>query len=156
MCLENPVRGQRVESSSFEVMLSTLLDDENPVLDVDDAYRGRGKYVFLDAREFAEFNVSHIPNAKFVGYEYFDLDKLKGLGKNTPIVVYCSVGKRSEDITLKLKSMGYTQVYNLYGGIFEWMNRGYLVVDQNGDKTQKIHAYNWFFGRFVTGDKVYN
>jgi len=33
--------------------------------------------------------------------------------------VYCSLGIRSEVIAKKLKKAGYTNVFNLYGGIFE-------------------------------------
>ena len=37
--------------------------------------------------------------------------------KNKPIVVYCTTGFRSEEAYKKLKKIGYTNVYNLYGGL---------------------------------------
>ena len=40
------------------------------------------------------------------------------------IIVYCSIGVRSEDIGEKLKELGYTKILNLYGGIFDWKNKG--------------------------------
>ena len=58
------------------------------------------KVVLLDAREREEFEVSHIPNAHYVGYRKFEKEKLSTFApdKNSPIVVYCSIGVRSEQI----------------------------------------------------------
>ena len=112
--------------------------------------------VYLDAREKEEFDVSHIKGAIFVGYENFDITKLPKLTKDTKIVVYCSVGYRSEKIAEKLIQNGYTQTQNLFGGIFNWVNKGYLVYDANGKETQKIHGYNESWGKWLTkGEKVY-
>jgi predicted sulfurtransferase len=54
--------------------------------------------VYLDAREKEEFDVSHIKGAIFVGYANFDMMNLPVFNKETAIVVYCSVGYRSEKI----------------------------------------------------------
>ena len=112
--------------------------------------------VFLDTRELEEFEVSHIENSIFTGYEDFNTDSLKHLSKTDTIVVYCSVGYRSERIGEKLQKMGYANVYNLYGGIFQWKNSGYKVVDMNGKETEKVHTYNKNWGKWLTrGEKVY-
>ncbi len=77
--------------------------------------------VLLDTRNEEEYNISHLKNAIWVGYNTFNihciLETIKD--KNTPIVVYCSIGVRSEDIGEKLIAVGYTNVSNLYGGIFD-------------------------------------
>jgi hypothetical protein len=76
--------------------------------------------------------------------------------KSIPLVVYCSVGVLSEDIGEKLEALGYTNVKNLYGGIFEWKNKGYPVIDNNGKDTRKVHAYNKRWGQLLTNaEKVY-
>ncbi|HHY40142.1 MAG TPA: rhodanese-like domain-containing protein, partial [Syntrophaceticus sp.] len=36
------------------------------------------------------------------------------------ILVYCRSGKRSSEAAKKLADMGYTNVYNMLGGINEW------------------------------------
>jgi len=113
--------------------------------------------VLLDAREENEFKVSHLKNALFVGYEKFDLQKtMKKLpNKNTQIVVYCSLGVRSEDIAEQLKNKGYTKIYNLYGGIFEWKNRGNRVFSK-GIETNKVHAFSKEWSTWLLkGEKVY-
>jgi len=116
-------------------------------------------YTVLDTRKKKEFQVSHLKNAIWVGYANFRNNKVKKLitDKNTPIVVYCSIGVRSEDIGEKLIRMGYTNIQNLYGGIFEWKNNNLPVYDLKNNETQKIHAFNYEWGKLLTkGEKVYN
>lgn len=114
--------------------------------------------LLLDARKYDEFQVSHIPRAQWVGYKDFKIGDMASLipDKNQKLVVYCSIGVRSEDIAEQLKQAGYTEVYNLYGGIFEWKNKGYPVVDQQGNPTEKVHPYSRYWGRFLTNaEKAY-
>ena len=81
---------------------------------------------------------------------------ITSLPKNTPIVIYCSVGYRSEKVTEKLIENGFTNVKNLYGGIFEWVNEENLIVDQKNNKTDKIHPFNNDWGKWLTkGIKSY-
>jgi rhodanese-related sulfurtransferase len=111
--------------------------------------------VLVDAREKEEFAVSHIPNAIFSGYKDFNTDALKDLSKTDTIVVYCSVGYRSERIGEKLQKMGFSKVFNLYGGIFEWKNTGNEVVNAQGLTTEKVHTYNKKWSQWLThGEKV--
>jgi rhodanese-related sulfurtransferase len=117
------------------------------------------KAIILDAREFKEYQVSHIKNAVFVGYNEFDLQQTTSQLTNIQqtIVVYCSLGIRSEDIAEKLIKAGYTNVFNLYGGIFEWKNKGLEVYDITENKTEKIHAFSPEWSKWLLkGEKVYN
>jgi len=110
----------------------------------------------LDARELEEFEVSHLRNARYVGFNNFSLEVIKDIPKTTPIVVYCSIGVRSEKIGEKLLAAGYTNVKNCYGSIFEWVNQGNEIVDMQNQPTKKIHAYNKKWGVWVNkGEKVY-
>lgn len=112
------------------------------------------KVYILDAREFAEFKVSHIKNSIFVGFDHFDIDKLKKkLPKGSPIVVYCSVGYRSGKITEKLIESGY-KAYNLYGGIFGWSNSGNQIYNQDNLVTKKIHGFNQEWSKWLTSGEI--
>jgi len=72
-------------------------------------------------------------------------------------VVYCSIGVRSEDIGEKLMDAGYNNVTNLYGGIFEWKNKGNQVYDTLGNETERVHAFNKHWGKLLSkGEKVYD
>jgi len=113
--------------------------------------------VFLDSREKTEYNVSHLKNAVWVGYDDFDLNRVKNIAKDKKVIVYCSVGYRSEKITEKLNKAGFKNVSNMVGGIFEWKNQNNAVVDNTGAETQKVHAYNKTWGMWLNkGEKVYN
>lgn len=109
------------------------------------------KVLLLDAREREEFEVSKIPHAQFVGYSHFNITEicLQFPDKNQPIVVYCSLGVRSENVALQLKTAGYKKVFNLYGGIFTWKNEGFDVVDAEENPTEKVHAYSKKWGVYL-------
>ncbi|TVZ56833.1 rhodanese-related sulfurtransferase [Lutibacter sp. Hel_I_33_5] len=114
--------------------------------------------ILLDAREKKEYKVSHLKNALFVGYDKFNLKKTtKNLpNKNAKIVVYCSLGVRSEIVAEKLKKAGYTNVLNLYGGIFEWKNNGNTVFNSKEKSTEKVHTCTKEWSQWlVKGEKVY-
>jgi rhodanese-related sulfurtransferase len=118
----------------------------------------RNNTVFLDARESKEFNVSHIENAIAIGFDQFDAKKVttRIKDKNATLVVYCSIGVRSEIIGEKLLKLGYKNVYNLYGGIFEWKNCGEKVVDNRKLETNEVHTYNKEWSIYLKeGIKVY-
>jgi rhodanese-related sulfurtransferase len=133
-----------------------LLSRDVPEIIIADAAKQVNQYLFLDAREKKEYNVSHLPNTRFIGYKEFGVVVMKGIEKDKPLIIYCSIGKRSEDITRKLKKLGYTNVHNLYGGIFEWVNTGNTVYDLQNKPTDKVHAYGKIWGRFLDkGTKVY-
>ena len=86
----------------------------------------------------------------------FTTKSLADIPKDAILVVYCSIGYRSEKIGERLKKEGFSKVYNLYGGIFEWCNRGYEIVDKEEKKTSKVHAYDRDWGRWVEkGDKIF-
>lgn len=149
------VRAQ-VRNSAYDRTLKALLSHSVKELTVSKAHEL--KYcLLLDARERREFEVSHIAGARFVGYNDFDLQRLAGIDKNRKIIVYCSVGYRSEQIANKLIQAGYRDVSNLYGGIFEWVNEGYPVVNATGEPTMDIHAYNKVWSVWLDkGNKIYD
>jgi 3-mercaptopyruvate sulfurtransferase SseA len=80
---------------------------------------------------------------------------MSSIPKDTEIIVYCSVGFRSGSVAKKLIKNGYTNVLNLYGGLFEWSNQELPLVDNDGKPTLKIHTYNKKWGKWVEkGEKV--
>lgn len=112
----------------------------------------------LDAREKSEYDVSHLKDAIYVGYKKFNLENAANQlhNKNQKIVVYCSLGVRSEDIAEKLKNAGFTNVLNLYGGIFEWKNNNFKVFNSEEKETEKVHAYSKAWSKWLTkGLKIY-
>lgn len=146
----------QVKDKAFNTMLNTLLDHSVPELSVDSFYINKAHYLILDAREKKEFDVSHIHDAKWIGYDSFNAQTLVNIDHSKPLLVYCSVGYRSEKIAEKLMSLGFNDVHNLYGGIFEWANLG-LSLYQSDTLTNKIHAYDKKWGFWLNDNykKVY-
>ena len=145
---------QDVLNPTFDERLEDLLSFTVPVIDVPEANQNADEYIFLDARELEEYQVSHIPDAKYVGYKNFSADLLKGIKLDDKIIVYCSVGYRSEKIGKKLEKLGYTSVYNLYGSIFEWINCDLPLENQQGISTDTIHTYNKKWSKWVDDKEV--
>lgn len=103
--------------------------------------------VYLDAREPAEYAVSHLPDALPLGYKNPDYGQLAGISRDTPLVVYCTVGYRSERMTEELKRRGFNRVYNLYGSIYAWVLAGNPLFDENGI-SHNLHTYNRKWGTY--------
>ena len=111
--------------------------------------------LFIDTRELEEYTISHIENAIFVGYDDFSIKPIAHLNKSVMIIAYCSVGFRSEKIVEKLMTLNYTNVHNLYGGIFEWVNQGYKVKNDTGF-TDNVHTFNKVWGQWLLrGGEIY-
>ncbi|TBN05416.1 rhodanese-like domain-containing protein [Hyunsoonleella flava] len=142
--------------------LSKLLKQQNtesiPYISVDTLQQIQHEVILLDSREEKKFETSHLKDAICVGYDFFNLDSVKQKlpNKDSKIVVYCSLGIRSEDVAEKLKKAGYKNVLNLYGGIFEWKNKDLEVVNENEKPTDSIHAFSKAWSKWLKkGVKVY-
>lgn len=117
---------------------------------------GQESLYILDTRQEKEFAISHLQGAEFVDYDAFEIESVEHIPQGATVVVYCSVGYRSERIGEKLQEAGYNTVYNLYGGIFQWKNEGEDVVDMENNITENVHTYNRRWGRWLkVGKKVF-
>ncbi|MGC6429955.1 MAG: rhodanese-like domain-containing protein [Jejuia sp.] len=143
--------------------LAKLLKEQNtesiPYISVDSLQKIQHDVILLDSREIKEFETSHLKDAICVGYDSFNLKKTtaKLPNKNANIVVYCSLGIRSEDITEKLKSAGYKNVLNLYGGIFQWKNNDLEIVNSKQKATDTVHVFSEEWSKWLKkGIKKYD
>lgn len=111
----------------------------------------RDEAVIFDAREPEEFEVSTIPSATHIGYTHFSPEEIAqiNLDKDKLIIVYCSIGIRSSTVAKKLKNMGFSNVKNLYGGIFEWKNKGFPVLNNEGEETEEVHVFSKMWGKYL-------
>lgn len=143
----------KVKNPSYGLMLKTLLSHSVEETTVDDLEElEKNNIILLDAREKREFEVSHMNNAQWVGYNDFSPKRVKDIPKDAKVIVYCSVGYRSEKVSEQLLDLGYTDVSNLYGGLFEWVNQGNEVVTEDST-TEKVHAYDKLWGIWVDTEK---
>jgi rhodanese-related sulfurtransferase len=155
-CFPTPkVAGQFTEQE-FNRMADRMASGDTPNMSVATLRQLGDSIVLLDTRERAEYDVSHIPGARWVGYDDFKTERLADLPKDTPLVTYCSVGYRSERIGDKLREAGFTNVHNLHGSIFKWVNEGYPLENAQGEPTDRVHGYSAKWSRWLKrGTVVY-
>lgn len=141
------------QTAAYHKMLNQMYENTVPILKSEEV---NDTFIILDTREYAEYKVSHLKNAIWVGYDDFSKKRIKAISKEKTILVYCSVGYRSERIGEKLQKIGYTKVYNLYGGIFEWVNNNYKIYDINTKETSNVHVFDKTWGVWLQkGEKIY-
>jgi rhodanese-related sulfurtransferase len=115
------------------------------------ADKHREKPVLLDVRTEAEWNVSHLRDARRVDPSASAESASAGISKDAPIVTYCAVGYRSGDLATRLREAGFTHVQNLEGSIFQWGNEHRPLV-RDDKPVSSVHPYNKFWGRLLTDD----
>ena len=155
-CVHGQVPATRpaLVNAKLEDKLSGMLRFDVPLLSADSlaVYTIEGRApepLLLDVREVGEYAVSHLPGAVHVAPGKLPA-WLDTVPHARPIVVYCTVGYRSERLGRELREAGFTEVQNLYGSIFEWVDRGYGLVDASGAPTRDVHTYNKRWGRWLT------
>jgi rhodanese-related sulfurtransferase len=73
----------------------------------------------IDVREGWELQRSALDFATHIPMNSIP-DRIDEVPKDTPVVIMCKVGGRSEAVTEYLDSLGYDNVINLEGGILGW------------------------------------
>lgn len=145
--------------TAYDNKLKSLYKNTVPQIDPVEVKRKKeeGKQIIiLDTRSPEEYAVSHLPDAKFVDYKRFKTENVEHIDKNAEVVVYCTVGYRSERIGEKLLDMGFTNVKNLYGGIFQWANEERPLLNKNNQPTDSVHTYSRSWSSWLQrGIKVY-
>ena len=145
----------RVDSGAYDLMLQMLLEHSTNQISVDSLVAIKERVVLLHARSREEYEVSHIPGARWVGYPELRNATYETIPRDSTVIVYCSVGYRSEKAVQALEKEGFSHIANVYGGIFEWVNRGYPVVNDSG-RTSRIHGYSSSWGFWLEeGEVVY-
>lgn len=141
--VEASIRQQHpdVATLSTDRLASRLTSGEAPLL--------------LDAREPAEYAVSHLPGAIQIDPDARGaaLDSaLAALPADREIVVYCSVGARSAGLAERIQAQSDREVANLEGSIFRWANEGRPLANSDGPTTL-VHPYSASWGQLLDPDR---
>ena len=75
--------------------------------------------LLLDVRQDWETQLCRLPNAVHIPIEEIEL-RVDELNPDDEIVVYCHQGVRSAAVADYLRSLGFTDVQNLAGGLDLW------------------------------------
>ena len=92
-----------------------------------------GPVQLVDVRTPQEYAERHLKEAVNINFNDDGfIDKADKLDKSKPVLVYCLSGGRSSKASALLTGKGFSQVYNLDGGILAWTNAGNPVETPEG------------------------
>jgi thioredoxin len=75
----------------------------------------------IDVRTPDEFNSKHLDNAVNIDFNSPSFtSEISKLDKSKPTFVYCLSGGRSASALSEMKEIGFTEAYNMKGGMLKW------------------------------------
>jgi rhodanese-related sulfurtransferase len=112
---------EMIKKSNFESCEENLHYEGVIDLDPREIATKLGQVFLVDVRQPEEFvgELGHIPNSKLIVLDTIpeNFDKIP---KDKNVVFVCRSGSRSAKATALAHQNGYTQVYNLKGGMLLW------------------------------------
>lgn len=108
----------------------------------------------IDVRTPGEFSQGHIQNALNINWNGNDFEsETAKIDKSKPIYVYCLSGGRSAAAASFLRNNGFSEVYELIGGLMSWRKSNFpLTTDNTVKKTYKEITKADFLG-FLNDDR---
>jgi rhodanese-related sulfurtransferase len=85
--------------------------------------------ISLDVRTAQEFAEGHLENAININVESGNFEnEIANLDKTATYAVYCRSGRRSAVAVDLMQKAGFTNLFNLDGGVIDWSASGYPLV----------------------------
>lgn len=86
------------------------------------------RFVLLDIRTSAEVEAGHLPGAEELDFysDSFEND-LAAFPRDQIYLIYCRTGNRTGQAYQMMEDMGFEQVYDMGGGISQWMAADYPI-----------------------------
>jgi len=88
--------------------------------------KDKNKYFLLDVRTQEEYEEGFIENSILIPVLELE-ERLLEIPKDKPVIVYCRSGNRSAKAADILVKNNFNPVYNMLGGITDWIERSYSV-----------------------------
>jgi rhodanese-related sulfurtransferase len=86
--------------------------------------------ITLDVRTPGEFSEGHIEGAQLIDFQSGNFEsEIATLDKSKTYAVYCRSGSRSGQAVKIMSDAGFTNLYNLNGGVIDWANAGLPLVN---------------------------
>lgn len=86
-----------------------------------------GSVVLIDVRTDQEVGRGVIAGARHIALQSLTA-RFGEIERDRPVVFYCQSGARSAQASYFLASQGWSEVYNLAGGIVAWANKGLPIA----------------------------
>ena len=85
-------------------------------------------FVLLDVRTPVEFQSGHLEGAENVDYQSNFKAEIQTMDKGKKYLLYCKSGIRSANAIQVMLHFGFKEVYNMLGGITNWVDQGLPVI----------------------------
>ncbi|MCQ5365854.1 rhodanese-like domain-containing protein [Anoxybacillus salavatliensis] len=106
---------------TFLLIISGYAQERYTNISVDEAAQmiQKGDVVVLDVRTEEEYASGHIPGAMLLPLQQLQ-ERINELKKDETYIVVCRSGNRSAQASELLAKEGFTNIYNMTGGMNEW------------------------------------
>ena len=85
--------------------------------------------ITLDVRTPGEFAEGHVEGARLMDFQSGNFEnEIATLDKNATYAIYCRSGNRSGQAVKTMQDAGFTNVFNMNGGVIDWANAGFPLV----------------------------
>ena len=123
VCGEHPTITEPIDYQGFCGMTSTPPPDVPTITvqELRDLRQSRGKHFLLDVREPNEFATARIEGSTLIPLGEL-ATRLNEIPADERVVVHCKLGGRSAKAVALLQQSGFSNVWNVAGGITAWSN----------------------------------
>jgi rhodanese-related sulfurtransferase len=87
--------------------------------------------VLIDVGTPGDFAEGHIPGSISLPFGASFEERIKNLSKGKTYILICPTGRRSATAAKLMLGQGFEKVYNLRGGIADWLRKGFKVIRGN-------------------------
>ncbi len=116
-CQANECQGDDIISESIDAMsFKEKLDT--------------GEYILIDIRTQEEYENERIADVQNIDIYSDNFDEwLNILDKDKKYLIYCRSGSRTKFGLQRMRTLGFSEVYDLDGGINKWKKNKYKIID---------------------------
>lgn len=122
-----------VTEKNMETEISYEISPEDVIIKINN----QEPVTLLDVRTEGEYAQLHLKNSLLIPVQTLTAESLANIGlgadaKNKEIILYCHSGNRSKVAYDIMKSLGYTNVKSIAGGMANWQSHGYPYTEIGG------------------------
>jgi len=153
----NPMMSQ--EMDEMREHNDNLAPNEISPSDVVKKVRSNEDVILLDVRTLEEYEEIHLENSILLPVQDLSQETLTKIGlgedtKNKEIILYCRSGARSQAAYNIMKSLGYTNIKSVAGGMIHWQEDKYPLTESGAYTGPETMSDNQDIVTAVTGPKI--
>ncbi len=85
-------------------------------------------FLLIDVRTHEEYAEGHIQGSRLMPLKNLNKYVISLTDKSKKLYVYCRSGSRSTQAVMLLQQLGFTNVYNMSGGLLTWNAKGFPIT----------------------------